>query len=605
MGFEKLSQKFKDEVLKPVWAKYAQRVHEEYGYDLATEGLALRNKVQTDGFWLAKNILGYAQFSDCHRELFTDFFVIKDPAAKDFKSFAEADTETHDRLLMLSRGGFKSTADIVDCIQWIVCFPDIRINIMTGTGPLAEEFTGLIKGHFTLDTDPQESMLFGDREGLIRSFDDGRLRLLQVLFPEHCETKPGLNPEWVTPARQRDVAGPTIRATSLDKNTTGTHCDLLKVDDGTNAENTQTPERIKSVNRAITMARRLCEPYGYKDRIGTPYHVNDNLVSTVRDEDKRRENGQPANVKILIHPACVVKPGYEGYTPDEWTDEMVVLWFPERLTLKYLKTEYADALKTDIASFYSQLLLDLSTSNTVKFRRDRMIAATIDKPPQDGMVFQAWDLSYSEKESAKFTVGIAGSFTPQGIFIIDMVRGRFGEYELPGVMAAFAHKWKPRRVAIEDSMGAKWLNPELRREQARLHNNTYFEFVSLGRGTKEKNKENKAKLAVRLLGDGRLYFTKQIDGLTEIYDELEAFPKGKFTDIVCSLSLLCNHFSNYTNTFPTQQPSMSDYMERVQRDRIYGLGRYAPQTFDQTMIAFQQGEQPLDSDPLAAAGLFQ
>lgn len=604
MGYEKIPQKFKEEVLAPVWSKYATRVKEEYGYDLSKEGLALRNRVQTDGLWLAKDILDYKYFSDCHRELFTNFFVVKDPSAKDFKTFAEADTETHDRLLMLCRGGFKSTADIVDCIQWILCFPDIRINIMTGTGPLAEEFTGLIKGHFTLDATPDKAKLFGEREGQIRCLDDGRVRLLQVLFPEHCESKPGLQPEWVTPARQRDVAGPTIRATSLDKNTTGTHCDILKIDDGTNAENTQTPERIKSVNRSISMARRLCEPYGYKDRIGTPYHMNDNLVATVRDEEKRVQNNQPPLVKILIHPAYTVKPGYEGFTPDELTDTMVTLWFPERITMKYLQTEYADALKTDVASFYSQFLLDLSTSNIAKFRRDKMIVATVDKAPSEGMIFEAWDLSYSEKESAKFTVGIAALFSPQGIYVIDMVRGRFGEYELPAVMAAFAHKWKPKRVAVEDSMGAKWLKPEIHREQGRLRNTTYFEFVSLGQGSKNKNKEAKAKLAARLLGDGRLFFTKHTDGLSEIYDELEAFPKGKFTDIVCSLSLMCNHFSNYTNTFPVQPINVSETMEKLHLDRIYGLGAFAPQTIDQTLMVANGGPQEMDSDPLSAAGLY-
>src|SRR5690242_1783321 len=149
---ERLSDERKNE-LAVYWSKYKHQVEQQYGYDLIKEGLTLRHRCQTDGFWLAKDVLGYRYFSKCHEELFSTperegFFVLKDPGAKDFKTFADADKGLHDRLLFLSRGGFKSTADIVDCIQWILCFPNIRINIMTGTVSLAEEFTGIIKGHF-------------------------------------------------------------------------------------------------------------------------------------------------------------------------------------------------------------------------------------------------------------------------------------------------------------------------------------------------------------------------------------------------------------------------------------------------------------------------
>jgi len=593
MGYERLTKDFKEKLLAPWWGRCAAQVKEQYGYDLSKEGLELRHRAQTDGFWLAKEVLGYQYFSDCHKEIFTDFFVKKDPAAVDFKAFAEADEGLHDRLLMLCRGGFKSTADIVDCIQWFSCFPDIRINIMTGTSPLAEEFTGLIKGHIALNSD-----------GSIKTRDDGKLKLYQVLFPEHCEIDPGLKPEWVTPARRREVAGPTIRATSLDKNTTGTHCDILKIDDGTNAENTRTTERIKSVNTQISMARRLCEPYGYKDRIGTPYHVNDNLMSTIKDEEERDKKGLPPQVKILLHPAYTAKPGFENHMPDQLTEDNIVLWFPERITLKYLQNEYADALKTDPASFFSQFLLDLNKAYSTKFRRDVMIAATVDTLPTTGIVFQAWDLAYSEKQTAKYTVGMCGLFTTQGVYIVDMVRGRFGEHELPEIMANFAHKWKPRRVAVEDSMGARWLKRGIDDTLAKLRTNVSFEFISLGKGTKANSKEIKAMGPANLLGSRQLFFWKAIDTLQDIYNELEAFPKGQFKDIVCSLSLLVNHFSNFAYVAPQEPIYINERMERIQRDMVYGLGAFAPKVQDQTMISAQGGEQDLDYDPLAQSGLF-
>ena len=145
---QKLTDKQKDD-LAAYWDKYRYQVQAEYGFDLIADGLALRHRAQTDGFWLAKEVLGYRQFAECHRELFSTpeqegFFVLKDPSFKSFKEFAEADMGLHDRLLFLCRGGFKSTADIVDCIQWILCWSSIRINIMTGTVSLG----GRIHGHY-------------------------------------------------------------------------------------------------------------------------------------------------------------------------------------------------------------------------------------------------------------------------------------------------------------------------------------------------------------------------------------------------------------------------------------------------------------------------
>jgi len=615
-----LTDKQKDD-LALYWTKYRYQVQAEYGHDLIKDGLALRHRCQTDGYWLAREILGYRQFADCHRELFSTpekegFFVLKDPSAKSFKVFAEFDKGLHDRLLFLPRGGFKSTADIVDCVQWVLCWPSIRINIMTGTVSLAEEFTGVIKGHFTLeaieDKDQKKAWEGPYEIGNSKVFDAdhefaGKLRLIQILFPEHCESKPGEQPEWITPARKsKDIAGPTIRATSLGKNTTGTHTDLLKIDDGTTAENTQNKDRIASINREIAMARKLCEPYGYKDRIGTPYHQDDNLTATVKDEEKRARNGQPAMVKVLAHPAGIIKPEFEDRTPDLLEDHMITLWFPERLTLSVLKTEYAEANKTgDTATYYSQFFLDLNKSFETKFRRELMVARTVDTLPQQGITFEAWDLAYSEQKGAKYTVGIAGLFTSSGIYIIDMVRGRFGEYELPGVMASFAHKWKPRRVAVEDSMGARWLSSEIRREMERFRIIVPFEFVSLGKGSKANSKEVKAKPACRLLGDGRLYFWKAMAGLEELYNELEAFPKGTFTDIVCSLSLLVNHFQNFAETQPMLPVNVTDRVERLRRDLIYGLGPFAKQVEDGQVLAMQGGiPQMPDRDPIADAGLY-
>lgn len=603
MGYEKLNDAFKQKVLAPVWAKFAHRVKEEYGYDLSADGLALRNKAQTDLFWLC-SILGYQDLQgrrewkgfqiDTHQEI-CDFFVHKDPAYKVFKDFALADKGLHDRLLLVPRGGFKSSIDGCDCVQYTICWPDITILILTGVYSLGCDFVGEYSKHFILDEKTE-----GPKE-----MKDGKISLFQILFPEHCclPTQVKQN-EFTTPARKDDtIKEPTVSAAGIEQNLSGWHYDVMKLDDVVTNENSLTQTRMQAVNRQINVNRAMLNPYGYFDKIGTWYDVADTYGCDMKAEEQLKNEGLDPSMQILLRSALWLKPESvsKGANEDTAKEDDFILWFPERLTY----SELMKFKRRDQSSYAISYLNNPLAASLAKFPKELMISRTIDKPPQNqnGTVFEAWDLAYSEKGGAKYTVGLAGLFTRDGIYVIDMVRGRFGEYELPAVMVAFAHKWKPRRVAVEDSMGARWLCPEIRREQEKLRNNVYFEFISLGKGTKAKNKEAKARLAARLLGDGRLYFCKQIDALPDIYSELESFPKGTFTDIVCSLSLLVNHFSSYINSTPTQPISISETMEKLHHDRIYGLGVFAPQVIDQTLMA-AQGAQETDVDPLSAAGLY-
>lgn len=554
---------FKSRILQ-TWKEH--KISEEDGWHY-------RRLAMTDGFYLA-HLLEYSEFTDCHREVF-DFFVKKDPDAPDFKTFAENYSGSHDDLLMLCRGGFKSTADIVDTVQWIITFPDIRVNIMTGTTSLATEFVELIKGHFQTDKD-----------GNPQIGPDGKPRLFQILFPEHCEKDLGKEPSWTTPARRRAVAGPTVVATSIDKNTTGTHCDVLKVDDGTTAENTNTPTRIASVNKAITQARRLVEPYGFKLRIGTPYDPKDNLAATVADEEKRRQNKQPSLVKVLLRPAYTMAEGYEHLMPSDITEEMVSsgickLWFPQRISLIFLQNEYADSLKSDPRTFFSQYLLDLSKAHIVKFSRDKMIAASLpwQSIPRDGSIFQAWDIAYGLTESADFTVGVTGMIVRGQVFILDICRGQFDDEGLPSVIAGAAYKWKPSRIAIEDSVGTRWLKRPIKQAMEELAFYQNIEFIGLGQGKKDNSKISRAKPVVHLLGKGRLFFSLEIPDITYLYDELEAFPPGSkgHDDIVDAISLLVNTFMpahEMEEAYHSSPLSVTPSPKETSWDRrIYGIDR--------------------------------
>jgi phage terminase large subunit-like protein len=145
----------------------------------------------------------------------------------------------------------------------------------------------------------------------------------------------------------------------------------------------------------------------------------------------------------------------------------------------------------------------------VKFPRELLLRRTIPHnqlPPQGNHRDVRRHGLLSTKSWADYTVILTASFTGGRFYIINMVRGRFNEYELAAVIAATAQKWKPKRIAIEDSVGVKWMGRELRREMDKLQISVPVEYVSLGLGSKAKSKSMKAKPVLRLLGDERMYF---------------------------------------------------------------------------------------------------
>ena len=122
-----------------------------------------RFMAQTNLFFLCKLLEKYKNVSakeyvwvdgkvhNTHEEICNDFFVRKDPTFTTFKEFAGQYIDKKERMLLVPRGGFKSSIDMADCVQWIINYPEVTILVLTGVLNLAHDFVGEIKGHFTLE----------------------------------------------------------------------------------------------------------------------------------------------------------------------------------------------------------------------------------------------------------------------------------------------------------------------------------------------------------------------------------------------------------------------------------------------------------------------
>ena len=584
------------------WKTALEAISEELTEESLKELLRLRYLSQTNLFFLCKLLEKYNQVTIAtHEDICNKFFVAKNPTFATFEKFALQYTDLKERMLLVPRGGFKSSINMADCVQWIICFPAVTILILTGVYDLAGDFIGEVKKHFTLEEsglDQKGKPTFGVAKLLDADTGEWSGSFFQILFPEHCiAPNTGTQHAFQTPAGGDDKE-PSIRAASIEQALSGSHFGVLKLDDVVTNENSKTQERIAGINKQININQALLHPYGFFDVIGTWYDEKDYYGVRIKQEETfAKEDGMLSSIhgtvdsgrfnsgvmlKIYLRAAWWLNEAAEkaGKIEAEAKKEDYDLWFPERLTFEFLSGKR----KTDPDSFPIKYLNNPRQLHKVKFPRELLMRRTVpgNQLPPQGIVVTTIDTAYSTKSWADFTVILTCLIAGGRFFIINMVRGRFNEYELPGVIAATAAKWKPKRIAIEDSMGVKWMGQELKREMNRLQISVPVEYCSLGYGTKAKAKAMKAKPVLRLLGDERMYFLNSCEGLQELYNELEKFTgtsDDAHDDIVSALSLMAEQFGAYADmgakTMSAEQDFVSDQKAKDMHDKVYGLGKYA------------------------------
>jgi phage terminase large subunit-like protein len=605
-SFDKLKQSQKDKVTK-LWGETTGDKSKESGIMM----LRYRFLAQTNLYFLCHLLEQYNQTTiKTHEEICNKFFVPKDPTHITFDHFADQFTDIKQSMLLVPRGGFKSSLNMADTVQWIICFPAITIAILTGVLRLATDFVGEVKQHFTYTengTNGKGQPTYGVRQIMDKQTGEWSDSFFQILFPEHCLSPlEGNSLEFQTPAAE-EAKEPSVRAASIDQSLSGSHFNVLKLDDVITNENTKTESRMKDAIKQISINNGLLNPNGFYDVIGTWYDERDYYGVTIKKIEKRAktdgmlesitgsvDSGKlTANYQFKLYLRAAWWPTKEALAAGKIEEEMVKsdweLWFPERLSYEFLRSKQQDDSdlddeEGDTGFFAIKYLNNPRKINRVKFPRELMLRRTIshNQSPPGGIIITAVDTAYSAKSWADYTVIMTAIIFGGRFYIINMVRGRYNEYELPKVIADVAKRWNPKRIAIEESVGVKWMSRELRRELDTRKVSVPVEYVSLGQGSKLRSKLMKAKPVLRLLGDERLYFMNSCEGLEEIYNEMEKFTgtaEDAHDDIVSAISLLVEQFMSYAdmdsriNSF--QQDYVSNRQEQAAHDLMYCLGKYA------------------------------
>ncbi len=564
-----------------VKGRRAKRSIEDITYELDEivsfeRWLELRDRARKDLFWLGR-VLGNDFFRSVH-QVICDQFVQKNfggpwlkpdgtedtsrPAEESayFENYRLVDVhaaiEYHqlwravEMMLLDSRGFFKSTINGVDCVQWLINCPDIRILILTGEYKLALKFLGGVKKYFTLSEGQQPTVF-------------------HLLFPEYLLS--GKEGESETPlkcpARLLYLDEPSLWVNSITANLSGWHCDIKKGDDVVTDENSNNEEQREKLKQKYDGTDDLLDPHGFMDHIGTRYFTDDwygKRLTNLRPDPMNprvlipkisdRDEDDAASIMYFCRGCWTIKTEYCHLPLVSLTEEMVTLNFPQRWGFKRLRSLLLKKMAgtgSDRA-FRNQQMNEPTDAEEdsgfkISFTEDAIRAHMYQREaaPRVGQVFVVWDWALSDKSTSDYSAGVAARLykndAGQWAFtILEIIYDKWKSSELAHHIVDFSRRWGPEVTLIEKSNGADMLKMEIQRVGNKYGYHPYIVWPIPSR--QENAKRNRIKGVEILLNEHRLHFVlgswidQTIKQLTQYTGEKKN--KGRKDDIPDAISML-------------------------------------------------------------------
>jgi hypothetical protein len=500
----------------------------------------LRWRMQTDLFWLAKYVLGYDKLTEHWHTEVADVFIRKDPN----KPIAQQSRKKR-RMLILPRRTFKTSFNICDAVQWILCFPDVAVMVMTASNspdsPLADAFVAEAASHFYC---PE-----GAPQGA-----------LHLCFPEHVLRKAPKAGEFTTPARTKFRRDPTVKGVSIEQSLSGWHPDIIKSEDVQDNRNSQTSFGLKKVKKNFYLNLKMLGEGGFVDITGTRYGPMDLYGDMIQKAGEE--------TILLWKPAYIRRPHALKLEDDELVEADVILQFPEQISWEFLRSEK----ELDAETYWTQYMNVAEGSFVPTFPIEKLEAARISSEEQgqqhNDKVHIAWRFEYADCKHAAGAVGIERDGR---MVIVEVVRAQLAPTALARRLVAVAKRWECRRVEIEDTPGARSMLQHVRNEA--LEADWRIEIL-WGEFLQD---DTARKLAIKTaephLLAGRLLFASDIQNRQEVFRQLYHFGMVEEVEIASVISRVAAHLpsSIAAEGFEAQdEAAFNAYIEQDAYNRIYG-----------------------------------
>lgn len=523
------------------------RIREDRGYKAE-----LRLRAQTDLFWLAYELLHYDRITESVHRAVVNHYVQKDPRIPIF----EQDT-VKARLHLDPRGTFKSTLNMADCVQWIICFPENAGLLMSGSLKLAQAFVGEVTQHFTLPKGVSGS-----------AFNE--------LFPEFTIPPSAVRVgSYTAPHRRTGRKDDTLMSGSVEAAMSGWHFEWMKEDDVVDNRNSETPTGIEKVKKNRHINRKMLMPGGFRDAAGTRYDPFD-----AHGDDIAK--AKPGKIKILCRPAFTIDPdsayaemyGLRVSAQAFPEEEEIALTFPELLSYEFL----LDAYDEDYPSFMTQYMNDAHGGKEIIFNPEHLEKSTIDdnKMPVQGPALICWRFSSASDAAMKYAGAAVGRMANGRMHIIDAMRGIYNPSTQARRVVELAKKHDTRTVSIIDSPGARHVEHHIHNVGLELGYKLMLRWIEFDQDAGAR--DLRLKSIEPLIPAGRLLFSDEIACMTDMKRQFSNFGMVEQNELVECIARVCEALPKsiaHPDAADDEDEAMEREREKDMHDRVYGLGIHA------------------------------
>lgn len=479
---------------------------------------------------MATEVLGYDFVAEVHQELF-DLFIPYDTS----KPWA-MQSDIVKRMILWPRGHYKTTAIVVEIIQIILNFPDIRILIMQGSMGVTRTLLKQIKAHFTGENPKSR---------------------LRELFPEFCANRLGNADQFTVPARKdKGLAQATVTVASPRSIKTGQHYDIGFFDDLVNDQNYRSKTLLKKVEEDFFMCLPLLDPPFYAVVTGTRYAFGDLYENIIRNNTKK-----------------------------EWTVSVKTCWrkgniplFPQQLSrdgskyIGFTREELLRLQEKDPEMFASQYLNQPIQRGGQRFTKELMESLLIlpqDVPPLSPAVFFI-DLAATDSVESDDSVIIVGK--------TDMLHNQYvvdcrGDRWLPPILAqniiemALIHR--PIKIFFEKTASCIYFVEALRLVARQYNVFLPIELIKID--NRDDSKHIRIAMLESYFRSKKIRFFAGLHRWDRIVEQFGKFPagKGKHDDYPDTIAYMAQTFGGEALARPLQQPihPILAMVQQVDRER--------------------------------------
>lgn len=419
------------------------------------------------------------------------------PFHKELCTFVQDDTHKK-KLILIPRGHLKSTLITIGySLYRIVNDPNIRILIMSSTWQIAVDFLTEIKNSLQ------------------------RSEVIAELYPEIRQAVDN-NVEWaqdrITIKRQdSNIKGPTVWAAGVEGNLTGSHPDLIILDDVVSRDNVTTPEQIDKVKLRYKDALDLLEPGGQLIVIGTRWTESD-LYNWMMDKDNQIIQGYDVMVRKAYEGDLETGEGFKALWGEKFTQEELLSRLRGKGWYEFSAQYQNDPIPDKDATFQKEWIQQYDKEDI----RGKELTKVLTIDP-----------AISLEKSADYTAMIVSGIDTFGnIFVLDMVRERLTPSQLIEQVFQLNEVWHPTSVGIETVAYQKAIAYSLREEMAKRRR--FLPIVELK--PQERSKDLRIKGLQPQYSSMKIFHPRGHKLTPFLEAELASFPRGVHDDMIDAFS---------------------------------------------------------------------